>query len=125
MKSYLRAAIAVYAKDIRLELRTKETFSAILIFAVIVAFIFGFAFDPSPSIIAVVGPGIVWVAYVFTGILGMNRTFAMERDRVFRRQGFDPRVGLRHHVLGTALDFHVLPIPPCRSLRRVARPRRV
>lgn len=81
MRGYLRAAGAIYAKDLRLEARTKETISAVLAFAVIVAFIFGFAFDPSPSTIAIVGPGIVWVAYVFTGILGMNRTFALERDR--------------------------------------------
>jgi heme exporter protein B len=81
MSSYLRSAFAVYAKDMRLEARTKETFSAVLAFAVIVAFVFGFAFDPSPSVVALVGPGIVWVAYVFTGILGMNRTFAVERDR--------------------------------------------
>lgn len=81
MSDYLRAAGAIYAKDLHLEARTKETISAVLAFAVIVAFIFGFAFDPSPSTIAVVGPGIVWVAYVFTGILGMNRTFALERDR--------------------------------------------
>ena len=81
MRGYFRAAAAIYAKDIRLEVRTKETISAVLAFAVIVAFIFGFAFDPSPAIVAIVGPGIVWVAYVFTGILGMNRTFAIERDR--------------------------------------------
>jgi len=81
MRNYLRGALAIYAKDIRLEARTKETISAVLAFAIIIAFIFGFAFDPSPAIVAVVGPGIVWVAYVFTGILGMNRTFALERDR--------------------------------------------
>ena len=81
MTHYLRSMWAVYAKDMRLEARTKETFSAVLAFAVIVAFVFGFAFDPSPSVVALVGPGIVWVAYVFTGILGMNRTFAVERDR--------------------------------------------
>lgn len=81
MSSYMRAAFAVYAKDIRLEARTKETISAVLAFAVIIAFIFGFAFDPNPDEIATIGPGIVWVAYVFTGILGMNRTFALERDK--------------------------------------------
>ena len=81
MSNYFRAAAAVYAKDLRLEVRTKETVSALFVFAVVVAFIFGFAFDPSPRIIAVVGPGIVWVAFVFAGMLGMNRTFALERDR--------------------------------------------
>jgi heme exporter protein B len=81
MRNYLRGALAIYAKDIRLEARTKETISAVLAFAIIIAFIFGFAFDPRPSVVAIVGPGIVWVAYVFTGILGMNHTFALERDR--------------------------------------------
>jgi len=81
MSNYLRGAMAIYAKDIRLEARTKETVSAVFAFAIIISFIFGFAFDPRPSVVAIVGPGIVWVAYVFTGILGMNRTFALERDR--------------------------------------------
>ena len=78
---YLRSAIAIYTKDMRLEARTKETFSSVLIFAVIVAFVFGFAFDPSPGVVSLVGPGIVWVAYLFAGILGMNRIFAIECDR--------------------------------------------
>lgn len=81
MSNYLRGAMAIYAKDIRLEARTKETVSAVFAFAIIISFIFGFAFDPRPSVVAIVGPGIVWVAYVFTGILGMNRAFALERDR--------------------------------------------
>ena len=81
MSNYLRGAMAIYAKDIRLEARTKETVSAVFAFAIIIAFIFGFALDPRPSVVAIVGPGIVWVAYVFTGILGINRTFALERDR--------------------------------------------
>ena len=81
MIDYLHAAMAVYTKDLRLETRTKETVSSMLMFAVMVAFIFGFAFDPSPNTIAIVGPGIVWVAYVFTGILSLNRAFAVEHER--------------------------------------------
>lgn len=81
MSAYLSAALAVYLKDVRLEARSKETVGAVLIFALLVAFIFNFAFDATPDIIAIVGPGIVWVAYVFTGILGLNRTFVLERDR--------------------------------------------
>ena len=81
MSAYLSAALAVYLKDVRLEARSKETVGAVLIFALLVAFIFNFAFDATPDVVAIVGPGIVWVAYVFTGILGLNRTFALERDR--------------------------------------------
>ena len=77
----LRAALAVYSKDVRLEARTRETLGAVLAFSIVVAFIFNFAFDPTPQIVAAVGPGIVWVAYVFTATLGMNRTFIIEKER--------------------------------------------
>ena len=81
MSAYLSAALAVYLKDVRLEARSKETVGAVLIFALLVAFIFNFAFDATPDVVAIVGPGIVWVAYVFTGILSLNRTFVLERVR--------------------------------------------
>lgn len=81
MSALTRAAAAVFMKDLRLEARTRESLTAILAFSLVVAFIFNFAFDPSPRIVAVVGPGIVWVAYIFTGVLGMNRTFILERER--------------------------------------------
>lgn len=81
MKAYWQAALAIYAKDLRLELRTKETVSTILVFSLLVAFIFNFAFDPTPGTIALVGPGIVWVAYTFTSILGLNRGLTVEKDQ--------------------------------------------
>ena len=81
MKAYWRATWAIYMKDLRLEVRTKETVSTILVFSLLVVFIFNFAFDPSPQVIAAVGPGIVWVAYLFTGILGLNRSLILEKDQ--------------------------------------------
>ena len=42
MSAYLSVALAVYLKDVRLEARSKETVGAVLIFALLVAFIFLF-----------------------------------------------------------------------------------
>ena len=81
MPQTLRAALTIYAKDVRLELRTRETLFSVLAFAFVVAFIFTFAFEPSPQLIASIGPGIVWVAWIFTAVLGMNRTFLLEHER--------------------------------------------
>ncbi len=77
----MRAALAIYRKDVTVEARTKETFFGVLVFALVVAFIFKFTFDPAPRTVALIGPGIAWVAYVFAGIVGMGRTFVLERDR--------------------------------------------
>ena len=81
MRAVVSASLAVYLKDVRLEMRTRETLGAVLAFALVTAFIFNFTFDPSPEVLAAAGPGIVWVAYVFTAILGMNRTFIIEKER--------------------------------------------
>ncbi len=81
MSSYWQGVLTIYSKDLRLEMRTRETVATVLVFSLLVAFIFNFAFDPSPRIIAVVGPGIIWVAYTFAGILGLNRNFILEKDR--------------------------------------------
>ena len=81
MSAYVRAALAVYRKDLAIEARTKETITGVLVFALVVAFIFKFAFDPTPQVVALVGPGIAWVAYVFAGMVGMNRAFVLERER--------------------------------------------
>ncbi len=81
MNGYFPTVWALYAKEMKLEARTKETVTSVLVFALIVAFIFNFAFDPTPQIVTLVGPGIVWVAYVFTGVLALNRSFVLEHDR--------------------------------------------
>ena len=68
-------------KDILLELRTKDVVTSVLMFALLAIITFNFAFDPSPAIVAVVAPGVLWVAFTFAGILGFNRSFVLEKDK--------------------------------------------
>ena len=80
---YLRKVSAIVWKDIVAELRTKEMFSTMFVFAVLVIVIFNFAFDlrVSGERVRQVAPGALWVAFTFAGILGLNRAFALEKDR--------------------------------------------
>jgi len=80
--SYLRKVLAIVWKDIVAELRTKEMFSAMFVFAVLVIVVFNFAFDlrVSGERVREVAPGALWVAFAFAGILGLNRAFASEKD---------------------------------------------
>jgi heme exporter protein B len=80
---YLKKIWAIVWKDIVAELRTKEMFSAMFVFAVLVVVIFHFAFDLRVTGEAVreVAPGALWVAFAFSGILGLNRAFVAEKDR--------------------------------------------
>jgi heme exporter protein B len=79
---YLRKILAIVWKDIVAELRTKEMFSAMFVFAVLVIVVFNFAFDlrVSGQRVREVAPGALWVAFAFAGILGLNRAFASEKD---------------------------------------------
>ena len=81
--SYLRKILAIVWKDIVAELRTKEMFSAMFVFAVLVIVVFTFAFDlrVSGERVRQVAPGALWVAFTFAGILGLNRAFVAEKDR--------------------------------------------
>ena len=81
--AYLRKVFAIVWKDIVAELRTKEMFSAMFVFAVLVIVVFNFAFDlrVSGDRVREVAPGALWVAFAFSGVLGLNRAFVMEKDR--------------------------------------------
>ncbi|HEX9413797.1 MAG TPA: heme exporter protein CcmB, partial [Ktedonobacterales bacterium] len=61
---------AIVWKDLRCELRTKQTWSAMGLFAVLVLVVFNFAFDLRLETTAAVAPGVLWIAFVFASILG-------------------------------------------------------
>ncbi|MDA1188750.1 MAG: heme exporter protein CcmB [Chloroflexi bacterium] len=73
--------LAILWKDMVLEARTKDFFVSVLVFAIIVIVVFNFAVDPTPQTVGLVAPGILWVAIVFGGVLGLNRSFALEKER--------------------------------------------
>lgn len=78
---FLRKVLAIVQKDVAVELRTKEILSSMFIFALLVLVIFSFAFELRVEDVRQVTPGVLWVTFVFTGTLGLNRSFALEKDR--------------------------------------------
>jgi len=80
LSPFLRVTLAILRKDVRRELRTKETVSSMFVFAVLVILIFIFSIDLSIVNGNDVGPGILWVAILFAGTLGLNRSFALEKE---------------------------------------------
>ena len=80
MRSLLLPVLALLWKDVVLEFRTKDIVVSVLLFALLVIVIFNFAIDPTPERVAVVAPGILWVAFIFGGVLGLTRSFALEKE---------------------------------------------
>jgi heme exporter protein B len=81
MKSYLDKVMAIVTKDVATELRTREVLSSMFVFAVLVIVVFNFAFELKVENNEAVAPGVLWVAIVFAGMLGLNRSFISEKDR--------------------------------------------
>ena len=76
----LRQIWAVFHKDLILEFRTKEVLLAMLVFGLLVLVILNFSFESTREESRLLAPGILWVAFTFAGILGLNRSFALEKE---------------------------------------------
>jgi len=78
---FWRATFAVARKDLLTEWRSREAFSAMLVFALLVIFIFNFALELKPAARTEISAGVLLVTLCFAGSLGLNRAWAVEKDR--------------------------------------------
>ena len=80
MSQYLSQVKAIVWKDFVTEWKTRELFSSMFVFAVLVMLIFIFSINLSVVKANQVGPGVLWVAILFAGTLGLNRSFTLEKE---------------------------------------------
>jgi len=78
---FLRNVWLVVWKDLVLEFRTKEILSSMLVFTLVVVVTFNFAFQGERADIRNLSAGILWVAFTFSGVLGLGRSFVSEKDQ--------------------------------------------
>ena len=71
---------AIFRKDLLIEFRTRDSLNSMLFFGVVVLVIFNFALESLRDSIRAAVPGILWVAFAFSGTLGLNRLFAAEKE---------------------------------------------
>jgi heme exporter protein B len=79
-----RAVAALIRKDVRLELRTRESVPAMVLFSLSTFVLFHFALDEA-EVEGSLAAGILWVTLMFAAVLGINRLFVAEREE----GGFD------------------------------------
>ncbi|MEA2151531.1 MAG: heme exporter protein, partial [Solirubrobacteraceae bacterium] len=75
-----RTVAALLAKDIALELRTKESVPAMVLFSVTTYVIFHFGLDRD-TVSGDLASGVLWVTLLFASILGINRLFVAEHEQ--------------------------------------------
>jgi heme exporter protein B len=72
--------LALLRKDLQIEFRTKDMLSSLLMLGLLILVVLSFAFDPTSDLREEAAPGALWVAVIFAGVLGLNRSFLAERE---------------------------------------------
>ncbi len=70
----------ILAKDLRLELRSRQTLVSALVFSILVLVIFQFSFDLRAADLGTLAPGVLWATFIFNGVLLLGRIFNAERE---------------------------------------------
>jgi heme exporter protein B len=76
--STLGAALLIARKDLEIEFRTRTAFFSAVVFALLGIVIFYFAWDPTAVSGVDLAPGVLWVIFTFSGLLGLHRSFGVE-----------------------------------------------
>ena len=76
----IAAAGAILRKDLRLELRTKESVPAMTLFTLTVYVLFHFGLDRD-SLDGELAAGVLWVTLLLAAVIGVSRLFAAEREQ--------------------------------------------
>jgi heme exporter protein B len=70
---------ALVLKDLRIEARTRQTIGLVVVLGILIVTVLGLGLGPSQA----AGPaaaGVLWVAYLFSGVLCFEKTMAWERQ---------------------------------------------
>lgn len=79
--TFARKLGALLWKDLTTEFRSKEMLISMSLFAFLILIIFSFAFEAGFKDVREIAPGILWVAFIFSGLMGLGRSFGKEMDR--------------------------------------------
>ncbi|HKC81375.1 MAG TPA: heme exporter protein CcmB [Gemmatimonadaceae bacterium] len=78
MADTLFAAWLIARKDLAIEFRTRSAFFSAVVFALLGLVIFYYSWDPTAVAVADLAPGVLWVVFTFSGLLGLHRSFGVE-----------------------------------------------
>ena len=76
---FLSQIFLLLRKDLLLELRRRESLLTMFFFGTLLLFVFHFSFDLPPDRVAEMAPALLWLAFLFTGTLGLAQLFEAER----------------------------------------------
>lgn len=78
MADILSSALLIARKDLSIEFRTRSAFLSAVVFSLLGLVIFYYAWDPTAVTATDLAPGVLWIIFTFSGLLGLHRSFGVE-----------------------------------------------
>ena len=78
--SLLGQAARVAAKDLRIELRSREIIYTMAFFGALLVVVYAFVFPADDKLARAATPGMLWVTIAYAGTIGLGRAFDRERE---------------------------------------------
>ncbi|HEX8918160.1 MAG TPA: heme exporter protein CcmB [Chloroflexota bacterium] len=78
--SWVEQTWVVLRKDLLLEARSRTSLNAMIFFAAMVLLIFSFALGPDQQRLRASAGGLLWLAFLFSGILAFGRAYQLEAE---------------------------------------------
>ena len=72
---------AIFVKDVVTELRAKRVLPTMILLGMLIVWILRIASEASPESAAVFGSAALWIAFLFSGLLAQERSFATEQHQ--------------------------------------------
>ena len=72
------AAWLIARKDLAIEFRTRSAFFSAIVLSLLAIVVFFFTWDPTAVTPIDIAPGVLWVTFSFSGLLGLHRSFGVE-----------------------------------------------
>jgi heme exporter protein CcmB len=76
----LRQVALLMAKDLRIEARGRQTMGLVVVLGILIIVVLGLGLGAGRPISGFEATAILWVAYLFSGVLCFEKTFAVERS---------------------------------------------
>lgn len=79
MSRSLRHIALLTLKDLRIEARARQTVGLVVVLAILIVVVLAIGLGPGPGASGLSATAILWVAYLFGGVLVFEKTMAVER----------------------------------------------
>lgn len=79
MTRVLRQIALVSGKDLRIEARSRQTLGLVVVLGVLIVVVLGLGLGPQQVASGMAATAVLWVAYLFGGVLCFEKTMAVER----------------------------------------------